>query len=58
MSIKSIKASFLKKKKEFLEMPLAEWLENLKEARFEEGIPDIESIEDFLIKFKEDHDEE
>ena len=39
-------------------MPLAYWLDNLKEARTEAGVPDIELIEDYLNNFKESHDEQ
>ena len=57
MCNKSIKASFLKKKDEFITMPLGEWLGNLKEGREEGGIPDVDSVEEFLKKFADDNDE-
>ena len=57
MCSKSIKASFLKKKDIFIAMPLGEWLDNLKEGREEGGIPNVDSVEEFLKKFADDNNE-
>ena len=57
MCSKSIKVSFLKKKDEFIAMPLGEWLDNLKEGREEGGIPNVDSVEEFLKKFADDNNE-
>ena len=57
MCSKSIKASFLKRKEEFVTMSIGNWLENLKECRAEEGVPEVQSAEEFLKRFTIHYDE-
>ena len=54
----SIKKVMLKMKDELRYIPLAEWLENLREKREEVHIQDSASVEAFLAHFKQHHHED
>ena len=55
MCKKSIKAGFMKRKEEFVHIPVGDWLESLKDARNEAEVADVESVEAFIEKFTADH---
>ena len=49
---KSLKNVIEKKKEEFVETPLKDWLAKLKSSREEATVQDVESVEAFLELFK------